>query len=199
MLHPAVLLLAAGASTRLGRPKQLLPYQGKTLLRRAAETAVAAAGASPVVVVTGAIHAPLLPELASLPVQVHHCPEWAAGMGASLKAGLRCLEAWQPLEAGITVMLCDQPHVTPALLQQLGQAAQTGHPMAAAEYAGVVGAPAFFGPAALGLLRQLADEAGAGQLLRRHQAMVAPVPFPAGLLDVDTEAQYAALLSQLPE
>ncbi|QIX62943.1 nucleotidyltransferase family protein [Hymenobacter sp. BT18] len=199
-LPPAILLLAAGASTRLGRPKQLLAYQGKTLLRRAAETAVAAADGSPVLVVTGAIHAPLLPELLNLPVHVHHCPEWAAGMGASLKAGLHCLEAMHPLVAGVTVMLCDQPHVTPDLLHQLGRAAaQNSRPMAAAEYAGVLGAPAFFSQAVLGFLRQIADRAGAGQLLRQHRERVVPVPFPAGLLDVDTEEQYAALLSQPPE
>ncbi|GAA3929575.1 nucleotidyltransferase family protein [Hymenobacter algoricola] len=192
----ALLLLAAGSSSRLGRPKQLLPYQGQTLLRRAAETAVAAAEGGPVVVVTGALHEALLPELAGLPLTVVRCPAWALGMGASLHAGLAALEAAGPLPA-LTVLLCDQPHVTPALLWQLRAAhAATGRPIAACEYAGVRGVPVFFAAAALALLRALPAAAGAGQLLKQHPQLVAPVPFPAGAMDVDTEEQYAALLAE---
>jgi len=191
----AVLLLAAGASTRLGQPKQLLTYQGQTLLRRAAETAVAAAAGGPVVVVTGALHAALLPELAGLPVTVVHCPAWAQGMGASLKAGLAALETAGPLPE-LTVVLCDQPHVTAGLLGQLRAThAATGRPLVACEYDGVRGVPVFFAAEALPLLRALPEAAGAGQLLRQHPALVAAVPFPAGAVDVDTPAQYAALLA----
>ncbi|RFP64687.1 hypothetical protein D0N36_13065 [Hymenobacter lapidiphilus] len=122
---PAILLLAAGASSRLGRPKQLLMYQGRTLLRRAAETAVAAATGAPVVVVTGALHEALLPELAGLPLVVQHCPNWPAGMGASIQCGLHALESLGVSFTDVVVMLCDQPHVTPALLEQLAEARNT--------------------------------------------------------------------------
>ena len=67
----ALLLLAAGASTRMGRPKQLLPYHGRSLLRHAAETA-AASGCAPIVLVTGALHEELAAEVAGLSVQVVH-------------------------------------------------------------------------------------------------------------------------------
>ena len=193
----ALILLAAGSSSRLGRPKQLLPYQGRTLLRRAAETAVAAAGDAPVVVVTGALHAELLPELAGLPVRVVRCPEWERGMGASLKTGLQALETQTSLLDSVTVLLCDQPLLTPALLRQLAETyAATGRPIVASEYGGVRGVPVLFGAEALPLLRQLPDAAGAAQLLKRHPELVATVPFPGGALDVDTEAQYAALLAR---
>ncbi|WP_139923150.1 NTP transferase domain-containing protein [Hymenobacter sp. DG01] len=193
---PAIILLAAGASTRLGRPKQLLRYHGQTLLRRAAETAIAAAAGAAVVVVTGAQHHALLPELAGLPVTVAHCPAWKQGMGASIKCGLAALEKHQALPEGITLMLCDQPHVTPALLQQLAAThVATGRAIVACAYASVHGVPVFFSASAVPLLRQLPDEAGAGQLLKRHSELVASVPFPQGAIDVDTEAQYAALLA----
>ena len=193
---PAILLLAAGASARLGRPKQLLLYQGQTLLRRATETAVAAAAGAPVVVVTGAQHETLLPELAGLPLVVQRCPNWAAGMGASLKFGLRLLETLCAAWTEVIVLLCDQPHVTPALLGQLAEAhAATGRPIVASQYGDARGVPVLFGAEALPLLRQLPDAAGAAALLRQHLALVATVPFPAGAVDVDTEVQYAALLA----
>ncbi|WP_019949653.1 nucleotidyltransferase family protein [Hymenobacter aerophilus] len=193
---PAIILLAAGASSRLGRPKQLLTYQGQTLLRRAAETAVAAAAGAPVVMVSGAQHEALLPELAGLPLVVEPCPNWAAGPGASIKCGLRLLETLCAAWTEVVVMLCDQPHVTPALLRQLTDTrAATGRAIVASRYADTLGVPVLFGLEALPLLRQLPDAAGAGPLLRQHPALVAAVPFPAGAIDVDTEAQYAALLA----
>ncbi|MBB4601237.1 molybdenum cofactor cytidylyltransferase [Hymenobacter luteus] len=181
----------------MGRPKQLLPYRGQTLLRRAAETAVAAAAGAAVVVVTGAQHEALLPELAELPVTIAHCPGWERGMGASIKYGLAALEKLQALGAGVTLMLCDQPHVSPTLLQQLTAAhAATSRALVACAYAGVQGVPVFFSAAAVPLLRELPDGAGAGQFLKRYPALVAEVPFPEGVIDVDTEAQYTALLAE---
>lgn len=191
----AILLLAAGSSSRLGRPKQLLPYQGQTLLRRAAETAVATAPGASVVVVTGALHQELLPELAGLPVTVVHNTNWAAGMGSSIQAGLAALDTLPPL-SGVTVMLCDQPFVTPALLAELHDThGRTGLPIVASAYAETQGVPVYFAAGALPLLRALPAGAGAGQLLRQHAALVAAVPFPLGAVDVDTPEQYAALLA----
>ncbi|WP_022823466.1 nucleotidyltransferase family protein [Hymenobacter norwichensis] len=194
-MSTAIILLAAGSSSRLGEPKQLLPYQGQTLLRRAAETAVAAAAGASVVVVTGALHEELLPELAGLPVQVVRCQSWQLGMGASLKTGLHLLQATTPVLGAIIVMLCDQPFVTPALLQQLAITHEsTGQPIVAAEYGGVRGVPVLFGSEALPLLGTLPDNAGASQFLKKHPQLVATVPFPEGAIDVDTPEQYAALL-----
>jgi molybdenum cofactor cytidylyltransferase len=192
----AIILLAAGASSRLGRPKQLLPYQSQTLLRRAAETAVAAAAGALVVVVTGALHQELLPELAGLPVRVVQNPNWAAGMGSSIQIGLAAIGALPSL-SGVTIMLCDQPFVTPALLAQLREAqTRTGRPIVASAYAETQGVPVYFAQEALPLLRALPAGAGAGQLLRQHATLVAAVPFPLGAVDVDTPEQYAALLAR---
>lgn len=191
-----VILLAAGASSRLGQPKQLLPFEGKTLLLRAAETAVAAGGAA-VVVVTGAQHATLLPELIALPVTTTHNPHWAEGMGSSIKAGLTALETLpRPAKlTGIIVLLCDQPLVTPELLVALlRQHLATQQPIVASAYGGTLGVPAFFAAAVFPALRQLSGAAGARQLIAHHGAAVATVAFPAGVLDVDTRAQYEELL-----
>ncbi|WP_426491136.1 nucleotidyltransferase family protein [Hymenobacter sp. 102] len=195
-MSDAIILLAAGSSTRLGRPKQLLPYQGRTLLRRAAETAAAAASGGAVVVVTGALHTELLPELAGLPVQAVHNPNWTAGMGASIQTGLNFLETRPQPPTAVTILLCDQPFVTSGLLAELRATHhRTGQPIVASAYANTQGVPVYFAAGALPLLQALPAEAGAGQLLRRHAALVAAVPFPLGAVDVDTPEQYVALLA----
>jgi molybdenum cofactor cytidylyltransferase len=191
----AVILLAAGSSSRLGQPKQLLQYEGKTLLRRAAETAVAAAAGAPVVVVTGALHEELLPEFTGLPVLAVRCSSWAQGMGASLKTGLAALESLCNNWDAVVVMLCDQPHVTTTVIEQLVAAyLHTSQPIVAAEYGAVRGVPVLFGAEVVPLLRLIPDAAGAAQLLKQHPQLVATVPFAAGAVDVDTPEQYAALL-----
>ncbi|WP_303311064.1 nucleotidyltransferase family protein [Hymenobacter sp. BT730] len=192
---PAIILLAAGASSRLGQPKQLLPFEGKSLLRRAAETAIHA-DLGPVVVVTGALHEELLPELAGLQVAITRNESWERGMGASIKAGLRAAEALAPL-TGVLIMLCDQPLITSDLLRALQQKQLTANcPIVATEYAEIQGVPALFGKEVIPLLRSMSDEAGARQLLRQHPNKVATVPFSAASLDVDTPAQYEQLLQQ---
>jgi molybdenum cofactor cytidylyltransferase len=195
-LTTGLLLLAAGASTRLGQPKQLLSYQGKTLLRHAAEVA-AASPCRPLVLVTGALHAELLPEVAGLPFEIVRNDAWEEGMGSSIRCGLAALEALPEGAslAAVVVMLCDQPLLTPQILMQLVTQFQgTGQPVVASAYAGVRGVPALFSRAVFPELRALPSAAGARELLRCHAALPA-VDFAGGTVDVDTAAQYAALLA----
>ena len=188
----ALLLLAAGASTRMGRPKQLLPYRGRTLLRHAAETAVVA-GCAPIVLVTGALHDELLAEIVGLPILAVHNPDWETGMASSIRAGLAAVAAAAP--RAVLVMLTDQPLVTPELLRQLiVQQHATQAPIVAAAYGETLGVPAIFDKSLLPELLKLQGAQGAGRLIARLGAAVGQVAFPAGLLDVDTPAQYAALL-----
>ncbi|WP_457065247.1 nucleotidyltransferase family protein [Hymenobacter sp. UYAg731] len=184
----ALLLLAAGASTRMGRPKQLLPYHGRTLLRHAAETAVAS-GCAPIVLVTGALHKELLAEVAGLPVQAIHNPEWETGMASSIRAGLVALA--ETRSAAVLIMLTDQPLVTPELLRELiDRQQQMQAPIAAASYGDTLGVPAVFAQSILPELLQLQGQQGAGRLIASLGTAVGRVPFPAGLLDVDTPEDY---------
>ncbi|GAB3858518.1 nucleotidyltransferase family protein [Hymenobacter terrigena] len=192
----ALLLLAAGASTRMGRPKQLLPYHGRTLLRHAAETAVAS-GCAPIVLVTGALQEELLTEVSGLPIQSIHNPEWETGMASSIRAGLKAVAETSP--TAVLIMLTDQPLVTPELLQELiARQQQSQAPIVAAAYGDTLGVPAVFSYTLLPQLHQLQGRQGAGRLIASLGAAVGQVPFPAGLLDVDTPEQYAALLKGLP-
>ncbi|MBF9221830.1 nucleotidyltransferase family protein [Hymenobacter ruricola] len=190
----ALLLLAAGASTRMGRPKQLLPYRGRTLLRHAAETAVAS-GCGPIVLVTGALNEALATEVAGLPIRTVHNPDWETGMASSIRAGLAAVQAAKP--AAVVIMLSDQPLLTPELLRQLvQQQRQTQAPIVAAAYGDTLGVPAVFTETVFPELLKLQGQAGAGRLIASHGPAVERVDFPAGLLDVDTPAQYAALLRE---
>lgn len=192
----AALVLAAGNSSRLGQPKQLLIYQRETLLHRAVRGALAA-GCAPVIVVTGALDAELRQAVADLPCQAVHSPNWATGMGASIRAGVAALGALHP--DNVLVMSCDQPLVTADALRQLLRLQQiSGAPAAAAAYADTFGIPAVFGPAALADLRRLRPEQGAKSLLAGYGPALALLPLPAAAFDVDTPAAYAALLAGPP-
>lgn len=190
----ALLLLAAGGSTRMGQPKQLLPYQGRTLLRHAAETAVAT-GCTPIILVTGALHEALATEVADLPIQVAHNPDWATGMASSIRTGLAAADHFQP--TAVLIMLMDQPLVTPELLRGLIiQQQQTHAPIVAAAYGDTLGVPAIFSATILPKLLMLEGAQGAIKLIASLGDAVGWVDFPAGLLDVDTPEQYNALLSR---
>jgi molybdenum cofactor cytidylyltransferase len=190
-------VLAAGSSSRLGQPKQLLHFQGQTLLRRAAETA-AASGCEPLVLVTGALHDELLPEVAGLPFYVVRNEDWKEGMSTSIHAGLDVLEIQteaDPLDA-VIVMLCDQPLLTAEVLRQLiAQFQTTNQPLVACEYGSTRGVPTLFSRALFPALHALQGSVGARELLRQH-ADLPSISFPNGIVDVDTAAQYQQLVAR---
>ena len=180
-------VLAAGGSRRMGRPKQLLPYRGRSLLRHAAEAALATP-CRPVAVVLGAAAALAEAELAGLPVDAVRNPRWADGIGTSIRAGIAALGA---ADAAI-ILLADQPLLGPAaLLALLERFAQDRPDAVASEYAGTLGVPALFARSLFPALLSLADDEGAKRVILAGNA--ARVPFPDGAIDVDTPADYQRL------
>ena len=186
------IVLAAGPSTRLGRPKQLLPWPptGETLVRRAARVARAAADRA--FVVLGARADDVRGELEGLDVDVVVNAAWAAGMGASLRAGVSAA-AVVACDA-VLVTTCDQPLVGEAELEALAlaHAAAPSSPAAAA-YDGTVGPPAIFPRRLFAELLAIPDHAGARRVLDAHAASRVTVAMPAAARDVDTEEAYLAL------
>lgn len=190
-----IIILAAGASTRMnGEPKQLLEFEGKTLLRRAAETALSS-GLRPIVVVLGANAEKLLPEIKDLPVLTAINENWATGMGGSIKTGLSVLLAEnREIEAAI-LMLCDQPFVTAETLNRLIETFQkTKKPIAASQYADTIGVPALFAREMFTELSDLQGEAGAKAVIKKHAADIARTPEPEAAFDVDTQADFQKLM-----
>jgi CTP:molybdopterin cytidylyltransferase MocA len=187
---PAGLLLAAGAGRRMGRPKALVELAGRPLVRRALE-ALRDGGCAPLVVVLGAAAekvAALVPD----GVRVVVAPDWADGMGASLRAGLTALaEADAEPPPAALVHLVDLPGVGAAAIARLAAAASAGpEVLARAAYRGVPGHPVLLGRAHWDAVAAAAvGDAGARAYLAGHPALrlveCADVASPD---DVDTPA-----------
>ncbi|HEY0171462.1 MAG TPA: nucleotidyltransferase family protein [Pyrinomonadaceae bacterium] len=188
-------VLAAGSSSRMGRPKQLLRFGGETLLRRAAHAALGA-GCGPVVVVTGAHAVQTRGELRGLGVLEVENLLWETGMGSSVRAGVEALSEAQAEAAAVVLMLCDQPLVNADVVAGLVAAHRaTGRDVVASQYGGSFGVPALFAGTLFDELRRLEGHAGAKQVIERHISRAHFVSFPGGEIDVDTPDDFSRLLS----
>lgn len=188
-----VVVLAAGASSRLGRPKQLLPMGGQSLLQHSIAAALAS-GIGPVVVVLGAHADTIAKELSGLPVSLVRNTNWQEGMAASIRCGITHLCAIHSTVTGMVLMVCDQPYVNAMLLRRLVAKWQQGGPLiVASAYADTYGPPTLFDRHLFPDLLQLTGDVGAKGILRRHAADLVAVPFPEGRLDVDTESDYSKI------
>jgi molybdenum cofactor cytidylyltransferase len=192
-----VIILAAGSSRRLGEPKQLLEFEGKTLLRRAAETALAA-NAQKVVVVLGANSKIFRNEIVDLPLQITINQNWAKGMSGSIRIGLQRLLEIEPDLSAIVLLLCDQPFVTTKTIRRLIEKYQeTKKLVVASEYDETFGVPALFAREMFNELLALKGDAGARFLIKKQAASgLAKILAQEAAFDVDTRADYQLLLQQ---
>jgi len=189
---PAV-LLAAGGSTRMGRPKQLLPYRGRSLVRHAAETVIAA-GFGPLFVIVGNEADAVRVAIANLPIVIVHNEHWQRGIGSSLRCGIERAIEVLPSAAGLLVMLTDQPGVCADHLRAL-RAAWKSDRIAASHYARAPAVPAIFPANLFAEMLRLPDDAGAKSILQRHADRTALVQLDKHD-DIDRPSDYERLLSE---
>jgi molybdenum cofactor cytidylyltransferase len=183
-------ILAAGASTRMGTPKQLLAVKGQPMIVRTVEAALASP-AWPVIVVLGAQAEKIRPVLARLPVLIAENPAWAEGMAASIRAGMTTLRQFSRSLDGVLVALCDQPEFSAGSIAQLLAAQRSsGRGIVAAHYHGRNGAPALFLREHFAALAALTGEEGARALLNGTPEQVAAVDLPELAFDLDTLGDY---------
>jgi molybdenum cofactor cytidylyltransferase len=172
----------------MGRAKQLLDLGGRSLVRHAVEVAYAAS-CSPVVVVLGAQADLVRAELTGLSARIVQNSGWQEGLASSVRCGVRALP--ETVDAAI-LMLCDQPAISPALLEALLETQRkTGRPIVACRYGGVVGVPVLFLRERFPELLALEGDVGARALLAQAGDDVATVEFPDGAFDVDTPEDWA--------
>jgi molybdenum cofactor cytidylyltransferase len=239
------IILAAGESSRLGQPKQLLRFEGKSLVRRVVDAANDAE-CSPIVVVIGsnalssgpsektggspiladrppagqtaetavgpdnqgglssdepddqAVHRETVRELIGSPAKIVPNQNWAAGIGTSIRAGLRSLinehRASGHSVTAVVLLVCDQPFVSAQVIEGLiALREKSGKPIAASAYSNTVGVPALFDQSCFNELLSLPDKSGAKPIILRDPERVAIFLFPQGAIDINTITDYQAL------
>ena len=189
----AIVILAAGKSSRLGSPKQLLPFKGKSLLRHAASAALQTV-MRPVIVVVGANSDVIKKEMEGMKVELVENEEWPEGMASSIRCGLQALPDIAPAADGVIIMVCDQPFVSASLLGELITAQKDRvKKIVACKYTNTIGPPVFFHKSFFPELLELKGDEGAKKIIVQHMDDVATVLFPGGDIDIDTAAEYEAL------
>ena len=198
-MRVGAVVLAAGGSTRFGKPKQFALFEGETFVRRIVRAAIQA-GCAPVVVVTGEDSAQITSELTRFTVTIAMNPGWSSGVGSSIHVGVqRAMDLVADLEASL-LLSCDQPFVTAAVLAQLIQLRLTsGKPIVASAYATTLGIPALLDRSCFPDLLRLKEDSGAKKIILARPYDVMSFDFPAGQIDIDTAADYEKLDQPLPE
>jgi len=194
MDRTAIIILAGGDSSRLGRPKQTLYYNGKSLLQHAADAAIGA-DLGPVMVVTGANEQLVLHKLDARGLTVVNNPDWQQGMGTGIRKGIESL--YEENIASVIISVCDQPFISSDIFVQLVDAKQhSGKGIVASAYGNTLGVPALFDKKYFPRLRKSGQDEGAKQLIFEFAADVARIDFQAGVIDIDTDEDYNILLDQ---
>ena len=190
-LHAIV--LAAGESRRLGRPKQLVRYGGLTLIERAVHQAQAGCG-DRVRIVLGAHRDQILPVIANLQVQPLINPDWQSGMASSLRVGI---DGLPPAAAAVLLILCDHPLVTAAQMEHLAATWKLAPDRAVASaYDGTVGVPAVLPRRLFPELLALRGDRGAKAVLKGETTRSITIAIPEASFDVDTEQRVSELAGQ---
>jgi len=184
-MKTAIILLAAGSSSRLGRPKQLIEFQGKKLIQKAideakkskADSLVVVLGWNPELIKTG---------FDSSQTSIVINESWEQGMATSMQAGLRFLREKEHPDQ-VILMLVDQPYVESKLLDRLIlEKERTGKGIVACSYSDTLGVPVIFDQKYFEELLKLKGSDGAKKVILRNKADVFAIDFPLGAVDLDT-------------
>ena len=187
-----ILILAAGRSSRLGSPKQLLKLNGKTLLQKAIGTALEVSEF--VGVILGANQEKILPTIEHFPIEFIFNENWSKGLSTSIRAGISFLQNHKKESKAAIIMLCDQPYVDAFLLKKIIQNfEESGKPIIACQYDNQPAVPALFDISFFEKLKNLKGDQGAKPLIMNHLGQIKFVLFEKGKIDVDTKEDYEQL------
>lgn len=192
----AAIILAAGASKRMGRPKQLLSYQQETLLSYMAKSALEAK-VTRTVVILGANATQIETSINSLPVEIVINQQWHEGISSSIRCGIEYIQKSHQCIEAVVFLTCDQPFVTSEIIDQLiNRYCLTGKPIIASAYRETLGIPALFSQSFLPELMKLRGDRGAQKIIKQYLHLVDYIDFPLGIIDLDTPENYQKFLQR---
>ncbi len=193
MNDTVIIILAAGSSSRMKEPKQLLVYKNQTLLCHI--IAEAESSLIPVIIVLGANEQKIKTAIEIQKAEIIVNQKWQNGMSSSIKTGLKkALEMDNKMQNCI-LAVCDQPYVSSLLFTELvNHKIKTGKKIIACSYADTLGTPCLFDKKYFDELMNLEGDHGAKKLLQKYAGDVASVAFEKGKIDVDTKKDYEELL-----
>jgi molybdenum cofactor cytidylyltransferase len=189
----SILILAAGNSSRLGQPKQLIEFEGKTLIERITETALTIS--KEILVVLGGNSSLITPKLERLEdrISILFNPDWQEGIGTSIRKGVEFLANKSD---SILILLSDQPLVNQGLIEKMIETFEsTKCPIITCHYGNQLGVPMLFDKTVFPELLKLSGDKGAKSFLSSFQDKIATVDFPEGSFDIDTEEDIEKLRS----
>ena len=191
----AGVVLAAGASTRMGHNKLLLDIDGESVLRRAVQRAVAA-GLEPVIVVLGHEAERARAELTDIACRVVVNPEHLQGQTTSLRAGLAAVPAGAP---AVVVILADMPFVTSEMIAAVVERFRDGGaPLVISDYQGVTAPPMLYSRPLFPEIEAMRGDRCGKQVVKAHQAEAAVLSWPVDALgDLDVPEDYQQALGRL--
>jgi molybdenum cofactor cytidylyltransferase len=183
----AIAILAAGASKRFGRPKQLLSLRGKSLVEHAVEISKETK-VSPIFLIVGANREEVEAAVQGDGLKIVHNSDWQEGMSSSIRAAVKETQA---CAQAVLFLNCDQPFITAQSLKQLIEVFHpVERPVVAAQYSGVTGSPVIFSQIFFNRLLELRGDVGAKSLLHEFEEQLTRVEVPEAALDIDTEDDW---------
>jgi molybdenum cofactor cytidylyltransferase len=186
----AIAILAAGASKRMGRPKQLLSLRGKSLVQHAVDVAKETRE-TPIFLIVGANHEQVEAAVQADGVTFVYNSDWQEGMSSSIRAAVKKAAGYAQ---ALLFLNCDQPLITADSLNQLiARFHPIERPLVAARYNGVIGSPAIFSHIFFNKLLELKGDAGAKSVLREFEGQLTTVDVPDAALDIDTEGDWRVI------
>ena len=194
-VHTALLILGAGNSSRLGRPKQLLGLKDTTLLNHTLTEALKVS-CQVRVLVLGAYQKEIQAKITPTDIEILFNKNWEKGMASSIQVGLNWLIDHHDPDQ-VLILLCDQPFIDHKLMELLiAQKREEKKGIIGSAYGGTVGVPALFDKKYFPALLSLKGKEGARSLLRKFDDDAGSIKFPKGNIDIDTENDFNAYLKE---
>ena len=194
-MDTAIIILAAGNSSRLGRPKQLLAYKDKPLLQVISDAALQTAF-RPVTIVLGAYKNEIAKQInggVNYVINDH----WQQGMASSIAAGLAATLELSPGIQHVIITVSDQAFISQKIFEQLYQQQQlSGKGIVASRYGETAGTPVLFSKKYFAGLLSLKGDSGAKSILKTYPEDTEAITFEKGEMDIDTEEDYKKLIER---